>query len=138
MIPVGLYLTINGIYQIWGACLIFLGVLFTTSRQGTIIETEKKTIKPYYWFLGLKIGKTYSYGELDRIEIKRFHRNTEIGTLAQSYTTTGITYDAWLQTKEGKEYYLFDKKEQTAIYLKLAKYTSELGVRVFDPHNPIT
>ena len=105
-----------------------------TSRQGTMVDTDNKLIKPYYWIFGFKFGKTHSYKELDRVLVKKYRGKIEMGTAVQRTQTTGTSFDAWLQTKEGKEYYLFDKSDQQAVYIKLSKYTPELGIKVFDPN----
>lgn len=131
---IGLFLINSRNDYFVGSSLILLGLLMLTSRQGTIIDVTNKTIKPYYWIFGLKIGNTHSYTELDQILVKRYRGKMEMGTVVQRTQTDITSYDAWLQTKEGKEYYLFDKQDQQTVYIKLAKYTPVLGIKVFDPN----
>lgn len=134
LILIGIYMINSRSEYFIGSGLIIAGLFILTSREGTIVDTSRKFIKPYYWIFGLKFGKINSYDELDRILVKKYRGKMEMGTVVQRTQTSATSYDAWLQTKEGKEYYLFDKNDQTAIYIKLAKYTADLGIKVYDPN----
>jgi len=121
------------LFLYYGLVFLALGVLFSFGPKYLKIDYANKTIRHYFNWGILKVGKHISISNFDEIEVIKFDRTYRSLSLYHGEESQSITYEIHLKSGTDNtnlmlcEFYDRDKAMEFAI-----KYGNKLGVEVKD------
>ena len=127
------YLSLESEYSNYSIWFLIAGAFLTTSRFGTVIDTRRKSIKPYLSILFIRFGLKKKYDLLNCFwlnssRMKDVWQNPAVQSVSSPYTVVYV----YLLTSEGRQYFLFRENSKQGVYEKLGKHMRQLGIKCLD------
>ena len=115
----GFFLLIVGVWRVlladwFGIVLLVISFLCLFTRWGIIIDTDKKVLKKYMGFIGIKKGDSEDISKVDHLEITTLHETQNMGVASISRSDTKIVYQLFLVLPD-KNIELIKGKKDTII-----------------------
>jgi hypothetical protein len=103
---IGLLIFISGILLvfkniIFGICLLLTGLSLFLQIKGSIIDQEKKIIKPYTYFLIFRITKKFDLKKFNSLSIKTEKESVRMNSRGTSSDYHVRSYNVYLENKTG-------------------------------------
>ncbi len=134
----GLFLLFVGVWRVllsdwFGIILLVISFLCLFTRWGMLIDTDKKLLKKYIGFLGIKKGNWEDINTLKHIEITTLHETQNMGVASISKSDTKIVYKLYLVLQDENIELMKGKKD---LIIKVAEeISSELKIIVINESN---
>lgn len=117
----------------FGIILLVISFLCLFTRWGMLIDTDKKLLKKYIGFLGIKKGNWEDINTLKHIEITTLHETQNMGVASISKSDTKIVYKLYLVLQDENIELMKGKKD---LIIKVAEeISSELKIIVINESN---
>jgi len=125
----GLFLFVENIWT--SIFFILLGGLIVSAFSGT--EFKSNYFREFNAFFFVKYGKWQSYGEVEKLFIKKVKRSQKLyGRANQSSTIRSSLYKAFAKFDNGSSVLLLENKNKSKLKEKLSKVADYLQTEVVD------
>jgi hypothetical protein len=97
----GLFLLIVGVWRVlladwFGIILLVISFLCLFTRWGVLLDSDKKRLKQYIGFFGIKKGNWKDIGSLKHIEVTNLEETQNMGVASISRSDIKIVYKLFL------------------------------------------
>jgi len=97
----GLFLLIVGVWRVlladwFGIILLVISFLCLFTRWGVLLDSDKKRLKQYIGFFGIKKGNWIDIGSLKHIEVTNLQETQNMGVASISRSDIKIVYKLFL------------------------------------------
>jgi len=92
----GVVMMVYPVTRPFGPVPVFLLLPVFISIRGTDINHDKKTIRKWQWWYGIKFGKAISFKDYTTVGLRNFYACNSIGCKSVNGTFTANTYEIWI------------------------------------------
>ena len=120
-------------FLFYGLGLIFLGAALSFAPKYLLFDYKNKTIRNYFSWGIIKVGKTISIDDYDEIEVLKFDRTYRNQTLYHENASRNITYEVYLKsTKKRNSLMLCGFSDRESAMNFAVKHGNKLHLKIND------
>lgn len=115
-----------------GLMVLFGGLIIATTHVRVSIDLHQKIYREYIFFLGLRVGKSERFHELDYLFVRKTKVSQRLASRASSATVHSERYEGYLHYDGDVMLHLFSQGKKAKVVDQLNKLSTQLNLRVVD------
>jgi hypothetical protein len=119
--------------NIWvGISLLITGIVITSTHYRLRIDFDNKLYRDYVWFLGMSIGPSNRFDQIEYFYIKSGRQSRTMQLRVARTTAHTVVFDGFLKFSEANKVHVVTKESRQSLINKLTPMATALNVRIVD------